>query len=178
MTSVQILDDQISCSTEDFDFDILSEVYSEILSEIKMLRKAAKFSEKLSAHKFDIMSAARFGSSSEFLEGIEGKPCSNFEPLNFPKMTPFMLPNLVKEENGQVYPIDSGKSHIFGSMAGRISLNRNGEFSLFDNLFSLIPDLQSQQRKANLVDLQKALRNENFFPQPISEAVSKININF
>ena len=172
MESSQAIDDQISCSSGDFDFDILSDIYSEIVSEIKILRKTAIFCEKLTAHKFDLMSAERFGNSVEFLEGIETEGVKTFEPVNFPKMKPFMLPNLITKENGQFYSSDNGKSCIFGSMDQKIILDANGEFSLFQNLFTLIPDLQNQKRKANLVDVQKALKNERFFDRPISDAVS------
>ena len=172
MSTEEILDDQISCSTEDFDLDILSEIYSEILSEIKTLRKKAKFSENFSARKFDLMSAARFGNSIEFLEGVEKEKPRAFEPINFPKLKPFMLPNLIYEENNQFYARDSGNSRLFASNGQGIAVDRKGEFSLFKNLFSLVPDLQNQSRKANLVEIQKALKNEKFFVEPVSDAVS------
>ena len=172
MTNAEIMDDQISCSSEDFDLDILSENFLEIVSEIKSLRKKAVFSEKLSAHKFDLMSAVRFGNSLNFLEGVEGQNGSTFESINFPKLTPFMLPSLIEEKDGQFFPTDNGNSRIFGCQRQRIKLNASGEFSLFKNLFALVPDLQSKARKANLVQIQQALKDERNFPQPVSDAVS------
>ena len=143
------------------------------VSEMEKLKFSLRSNElKFSIDRYDFMSAYRFRFSPFASEDNE-KHRNVSEPENFPKLSPSMVPTLVKFIDGKLFSTDSGYSAVFGqSDKSPIELDENGKFSVFENLFKLVPDLQGRDRKARFYALQEALSNSKNFEKPISETVS------
>ena len=139
---------------------------------MKKLKFELASRDKFSVHRFDLMSAYRYRFSPFAFDEIE-QHRNVVEPENFPKLSPSMVSDLVEFRDGKLFSTDSGYSRIFGqSDQSEISLDENGKFCVFENLFKLIPDLQGRERKARFYALQMALTDYRNFQEPLSETVS------